>query len=278
MLGFLCYNFYMKKILFTLFGFLIVCGVCNASAFTEDYVDIAGSFVAEGKYSQALNYINKALMFENNNIQLREMKNDLTKILSGGNVGEVSIFERDFAFQQAEKFRLEKDFVKASMYYKKGIKENPEFASNYLGLAIVCYELKNFQEAKNNLNIYLAKEPRSDFGFMLRAKTNLSLGETPSALRDIKSADVLFSNSEYKLLEGIILTEMGKYSQARDILNKLSEELQLYSIYKYLGICEFRLGNYKSSVMNFERAIILFEDDKSILPLYNEAKRMSNEG
>ncbi len=267
----------MRSLILLFFLFGLSAGSCLASALTEDYIDIASSFVKEGKYSQAINYINKALMLEPNNSKLIEMKNDLSQVSGLGSNFGVNLPVSDVDFSQAETFRVNRDYSKAIMFYKKGIKESPNYIPNYLGLAIVCYEMKNFQEAKDNLNIYLSKEPRSDFAYMLRAKTNMNLGETPSALRDIKSADAIFSNSEYKLTEAIILTEMGKYSQARDILNKLSEEIQVYILFKYLGICDLKLGNYKSAVMNFDRAIILFEDDKTILPMYNEAKRMSNE-
>lgn len=267
----------MKKLLLVLLLVLTTGSITYSSALTEDYIDIATSFAKEGKYSQALNYINKALAVEPQNQHIIDLKNDLLKI-TGQKPQTDNTFALNNSYIQAENFRIYKDYTKAITFYKKGISENPNFTPNYLGLAVVCYEMKNFQEAKKNLDIYLNKEPRSDFGFMLRAKTNMNLGETQSALRDIKSADALFSNPEYKLTEAIILTETGKYQQAHDILNNISDEIQTYIVFKYLGICDYKLGDYKNAVLNFDRAIILFEDDKSILPMYNDAKRKSHEG
>lgn len=272
----LCYNFFMKRIILTAIIAILTAGYVNAGALTEDYIDIASSFAKEGKYSQALNYINKALAIEPQNARIVEMKNDLLKITGQGN-SVTNLTNNNATYLDAENARIERDYSKAVVFYKKGIKENPDFLPNYLGLAITCYEMKNFQEAKNNLDTYLNKEPKSDFAYMLRAKTNMNLGETQSALRDIKSADSLFSNAEYKLTEAVILTELGKYEQARDILTKLSEKIQTYIVFKYLGICDLKLGDYKNAVLNFDRAIILFEDDKTILPMYNEAKRKNNE-
>lgn len=235
----------MKKIVLTLLIAIFTATGVQASALTDDYVDIAASYVKEGKYSQALGYINKALGVEPQNLQLIDMKNDLLKAMGQGAISS----------------------------------QRPASNGNeiYLQTAVSNYERKNFQQAKNNLDTYLSKQPKSDFAFMLRAKTNLNLGEPQSALRDIKSAEAIYSNPEYLLTEAIILTEMGKYEQARKILEKISENIQTYMVFKYLGACDYKLGDYKNAVMNFDRAILLFEDDKTILPMYNDAKRKNNE-
>ena len=235
----------MKRMVLTAIIAIFTAGLANAGALTDDYVDIAASYVKDGKYSQALGYINKALNIEPQNFQLIEMKNDLLKVM-GQNVI---------------------------------VSQRPMTTGNetFLQNAIDCYNKKNFQGAKNNLDTYLNKMPKSDFGFMLRAKTNLNLGEPQSALRDIKSAEAIYSNPEYLLTEAIILTEIGKYEQAKKILTKLSENIQTYLVFKYLGVCDYKLGDYKNAVLNFDRAIILFEDDKTILPMYNDAKRKNNE-
>lgn len=235
----------MKRIVLTALIAIFTAAGAPASVLTDDYVDIAASYVKEGKYSQALGYINKALGVEPQNLQLLDMKNDLLKAM-----GQAAISS-----------------------------QRPAATGNepHLQAAVSNYERKNFQQAKNNLDTYLTKNPKSDFAFLLRAKTNLNLGEPQSALRDIKSAQAIYSNPEYLLTEAIILTEMGKYDQARKILTKISENIQTYMVFKYLGTCDYKLGDYKNAVMNFDRAILLFEDDKTILPMYNEAKRRYNE-
>lgn len=264
----------MKRIVLSLILLGFSTGIVNAGALTEDYIDIASSYVKEGRYTQALGYINKALALEPQNNRLIEMKNDLAKIL-GQNVSFTNpTVSGDENFILAENARIAKDLNKAITLYKKGINENPQFAPNYLGLAITCYEMKNFQEAKYNLDYYLTKERNSDFALMLRAKTNMNLHNTQFALSDIQAANAISSNVEYKLTEGIILTELGQYSKAREILSKVSEEVHTYIVFKYLGTCDYKLGDYKNAVLNFDRAILLFEDDRTFIPMYNEAKRI----
>ena len=270
----------MKKLFLVGFIILFSSNIAQASALTEDYVDIASSFAREGEYNQSMTYINKALMIEPQNTELIDMKNSLLKILGQKVSGmkQSEIFQYNEAYLDAVNACNDRNYSKAISLYKKSLKEKPNFTSAYLGQAIANYELKNFQEAKRNLDIYLEKEPQSDIAYLLRAKTNMNLGEPQSALRDIKSAQVYSCNIENKLIEAVILTEMGKYQQARDILLPISEDIQLYIVFKYLGICDYKLGNYSSATLNFSRAIILFEDDKTILPMYNDAKRKCNEG
>lgn len=268
----------MKRIILSLFLVCFLAGLnVQAGALTEDYIDIASSYVKDGKYSQALGYINKALAVEPQNNRLLEMKNDLSKIMGLESINFPSqSSSTDENYIQAENYRIARDYSKAIVFYKKGINENPQFAPNYLGLAITCYEMKNFQEAKYNLDYYLTKERNSDFALMLRAKTNMNLKNTQFALQDIQAANAICQNLEYKLTEGIILAELGRYKEARAILNKISQEIRIYIVFKYLGTCDYKLGDYRNAVLNFERAILLFDDDKTILPMYNDAKSKSN--
>ena len=199
----------MKNFILIAIISIVSANLTHASASTEDYTDIATAYIKEGKYSQALTYINKALTLESQNPQLLEMRNGLFRIAGiTSNVNGEKLNNHQ-AFIQAENFRKEKDFQKAIIIYQKIITEDANFSPAYLGLAIANYETKNFLSAKNNLNVYLNANPKSDFAYMLRAKTNLNIGEGQSALRDIKSADAIFSNPEYKLTEAIILTEQG---------------------------------------------------------------------
>lgn len=110
---------------------IFTAGFANAGALTDDYVDIAASYTKDGKYSQALSYINKALNIEPQNFQLIEMKNDLLKVM-GQNVI---------------------------------VSQRPMTTGNetFLQNAIECYNKKNFQGAKNNLDTYLNQNAKIRF-------------------------------------------------------------------------------------------------------------------
>ncbi|MBO7672708.1 tetratricopeptide repeat protein [bacterium] len=233
----------MRKLILLLIGVLLSTNFGWSSALTDDYVDIASSFVQEGKYSQAMNYINKALDIERDNILLINMQKDLYKLMG-----------RDDIF-------LSFDVLSGG--------------DEYLSTAIYYYDQCKYREAKEILNKYIEKMPKSDFAYMLRAKTNLSIDEVPSALRDIKSAQAISNNAEYELVEALILYKSGKYAQCKNILKRLSEDVQIYNVYKYMGLSDFKLGNYKEAVESFDRAILLSDDDKTIMQSYNEAKRLS---
>lgn len=235
----------MKKIFFIVLGLILTCNLSFCSDLTDDYIDIAASLVQDGKYSQALSYINKAIEIENTP-KLYNMRNDLYKILGRDDI---------------------------NLTFENQIPD--DHSSNYLKMAIACYDRGNFHEAKNNLNKYIELMPKSDFAYMLRAKTNMNIDETPSALRDIKSAQTISDNYEYRIVEAIILYKSEKFAQSRDILNELSNDVQVFNVYKYLGLNNFKLGNYKEAVANFDIALLLSDEDKTIMQTYNEAKRMS---
>lgn len=209
----------------------------------DDYVDIASSLVQEGKYSQALNYINKALDLDRNNAKLINLQGDIYKLMGREDV--------------------------PLMFDSSMPREN------YLADAVLLYENGNYRIAKDRLTKYLESMPRSDFAYMLRAKVNMGLDEMPSALRDIKSAQAISDNMEYDFVEAMILYNTGKYAQAKDILTNLADSIQIFSVYKYLGLSNFKLGNYKEAVSNFDKALLLSDEDKTIIDAYNEAKRLS---
>lgn len=232
---------YAGFLLFLSLFFAVNSGFC--SALTDDYVDIASSLVQDGKYSQALNYINKAIEIDSTDKNLLDKRNSLYKLMGRSDLANSSKIA--------------------------GI------ADNDLIYAVENYNAGRFKEAKVNLDNYLTKMPKSDFAYMLRAKTNMNLDESQSALRDIKSAQTISNNPEYRLVEALILYNNGKYAQSRDILDELSNDIQIYNVYKYLGLNNFKLGDYKAAVQNFDKAILLYDEDKTLMQTYNEAKRMS---
>ena len=65
---------------------------------------------------------------------------------------------------------------------------------------------------------------------------------------------------------------MKRYQQAKDKLEKLTDEIQTAEIYKYIGFSHAGLGNFSDAAINLEKSLILFEDDKTVNAKYNEIK------
>ena len=126
----------MKKFILSLILTILSAGFVRASALTEDYIDISTSYVKDGKYTQALTYINKALTIEPQNTVLIKMKNDLSNIIGVPTFSNTNSFNTNPTFIHAENFKSQKDFAKAIIFYKKTINENPNFSAAYF---IICY-------------------------------------------------------------------------------------------------------------------------------------------
>ena len=86
------------------------------------------------------------------------------------------------------------------------------------------------------------------------------------------TAIALENSLDYRLLEGKILYNMKRYSQAKEKLEKLTDEIQTAEVYKYLGLCNAELGNYNEAIDSLDKSIILFDDDKLVNTKYNEIK------
>lgn len=96
----------MKRFV-TVLTIILTAGFVHAGVLTEDYIDIASSYVKDGKYSQALGYINKALALEGQNSRLLEMKNDLSKIMGQPSINFPSqSSSTDENYIQAENYRI----------------------------------------------------------------------------------------------------------------------------------------------------------------------------
>ena len=56
---------------------------CIASEITEDYFDMATSYCIEGKYADALSYLDKILAVEPDNKTISDLRNGLKQIING---------------------------------------------------------------------------------------------------------------------------------------------------------------------------------------------------
>ena len=161
-------------------------------------------------------------------------------------------------------------------------------AMNYLNKALAA-EPGNMKvkELKSGLERIMAKQPAgtqvsskpnsSDVSLALMAKANLEAGKYTDAEFDINRALQMNDDITYKFIKGKILYQEGRYKEAKAILEPMTNEFKTSELFKYIGLCDYGMGNYTDALMNLDKAIILSDEDKTLEAKYNEIKmRMQN--
>ena len=290
----------MKKFILLILMFPML-GVC-ASEITEDYMDIATNYCTYGKYSDAINYIDKVLKLEPLNSEAKELKNTLLRITNpniqsyltstnqilnqaqnyknkGNRAAQMQILSsmpNDYwaNYFLAELNREDNNFDNAVFYYRKAIELKPNYSQSYLGLGKTYLDNKEFQNAVDMFSKYLTYNKNSDIAYALRADAYLNMNYIIEAEEDIKKALKIEENISYLLIEAKILYYKGNYDEARQKLNILSRNVQTSEVYKYLGLCDYAQSDYRNALLNLDKAIILSDDDKELISTYNNVKMM----
>lgn len=298
----------MKKILLTGLFFTLLFTTAIADEITEDFLDIAASYCIQGNYTEAVNYIDKAIAHEPNNLNLQAIKNGIFRIQDPNSKSYLTINNpqvktaEDFkhagskngefealtsganaknpwaTYYLAEYYRTNKQYNTALNYYDKTLELKAGFAQCYLGITLTLMEMHNYEAALNAIAYYLDKCPKSDLGYALRAEINLHLRNYVDAEADIITALSISDDIEYKLLEGEILYHRGSYKAAKEKLSALTGSLKTAELYKYLGLCDYALKDYNNALLNLNNSIILSDDDIEVKNKYNEVKNKLTNG
>lgn len=288
----------MKKLFIMLLIFPCLCAFSNE--ITEDYFDIATNYATYGKYNDAIIYIDKILQIEPYNTDAKELKNTLLRLnnpniqsyLTSKNatlnkafsekkignteeqISSLMSLPNDFwsNYFLAEYYR-ENNLEKSIYCYQKSIELKPNYSQSYLGLAIAYFNNKQFQNSIDTINKYITFNQKSDFAYALRAQANMNLNYLIEAQDDIKKALAIDENISYLLIEAKILYYKGNYDLAREKFNLLSRNVQTSEVYKYLGLCDYAESDYPNAMLNLDKAIILSDEDKSLISTYNDIKK-----
>ncbi len=289
----------MKK--FILLCLIFPCLFVSANELTEDYMDIATNYCTYGKYNDAMSYINRILQLEPDNSEVKELKNTLLRVMNpniesyltstnsnlnqafslkkaGNRTGQIEILSRQNDFWSnyflAEYYRNNNDYQNAIKYYQNSIGLKPNYSQSYLGLGKTYIEAKDYLKAIDTLTKYLSYNKNSDIAYALRAEANMNMNYIIEAEEDIKKALDIEENISYLLIEAKILYFKGAYDDARQKLNLLSRNVQTSEVFKYLGMCDYAQNDYKNALLNFNKAIILSDEDKQLISTYNNLKSM----
>lgn len=281
---------------------IIIGTTVTASEITDDYLDIAKNYCAVGSYKSAISYLDKILRIEPNNKNAYDLKHGLEYIISGNKNSYITRNNRQL--MQAEDYKLAGNLqgeintllaesnrgnywatyflgehylenenpAEALKYYEKSINQNVHFSQCNLKIAQCYFALGKFVQANGYLNQYLAFNPEDDYAYALRAKINFNQGLYSDAENDIITASALNEDITYKFLYGKILYERRNLRESRKVLSALTSDIKTAELYKYIGLCDYELGDYNNALLNLDKAIILSDDDISLNNKYNEVK------
>ena len=275
----------------------------GANEMTEDYMDIATNYCTYGKYKDAISYIEKILLIEPDNAEAKELKNTLLRItnpniksylastnqninqaiakkMSGDKNGQLAALEgtNDFwsNYFLAEYYRDNNNPLNAINYYQKAIELKPNYSQSYLGLGKAYLDSKDYLKAIDTFNKYLSYNKNSDIAYALKSEANLNMNYIIEAEEDITKALNIEENISYLLIKAKILYYKGDYDNARELLQLLSRNVQTAEVYKFIGMCDYAQNDYKNALLNFNKAIILSDDDNQLNSTYNNLKNMLN--
>jgi len=160
-------------------------------------------------------------------------------------------------------FKELKDYTKAIQFFEKAIKIQPNFIDSYINLGIVFKELGNFNKAIFYFQETIKAHPQN-----IKAHQNLmesyeNLNQEEELKKAILNAKKLISDDPIiRLYEGIILYNVNKFLEAKNILEKISfsakdikNESKRVLI---LGNCYDRIGDNKKAYNYFVEANNLF--------------------
>ena len=298
----------MKKLLLTSLLLFIPFMPALADDITEDFLDIAADYCIQGNYTEAVNYVNKAIAHEPNNTNLTAIKEGIYRIQnrnaksyltinnpeiktaeeykkSGNKTKEIEALTAGVnaqnpwaTYYMAEYYRSVKQYNTALNYYDKTLALKAGFAQCYLGITLTLMEMRNYEAALNAIRYYIDRCPKSDLGYAMRAEINMYLKNYVDAEADIITALSISEDIEYKLLEAEILYYRGNYKSAKEKLTALSENFKTAELYKYLGLCDYALKDYNNALLNLNNSIILSDDDIDVKNKYNEVKNKLTNG
>ena len=131
-----------------------------------------------------------------------------------------------------------------------------------------------FQSLINPIDKYLSFNPDDDLAYAIKSRAEFELGMISEAKNDNDIARKINDCPEYKFDQAKILYRQGNYKEALKIFKNLLNDIQTSKIYEYMGLCDMAVGSYVEALSNFDKAILLSDDDEYLEIKYNEAKQL----
>lgn len=295
----------MKKILLSLILTFMICAPVLANEMEDDYLDIAGNYCVTGDYKSAMEYLDKILRINPSNKHAQDLKSGLNHVITHDNksfIDNVSPLVRQameykrvgdetsewntlvkatgdsnayIAYYYLGNFyRSKKEYKSALNAYSASSSARTDFAPAYLGTAIVLFETGQYNSAINPLDKYLSFNPEDDLAYAMKSRAEFELGMLVQANDDNAIAIGINDCPEYRFDRAKILYRQGHYKESKQLFKSLLNDIQTSKIYEYMGLCDLALKDYTSALTNFDRAILLTNDDEYLEIKYNETKQL----
>ena len=294
----------MKKFLL---GLIILTALFNTTAFAneveDDYFDIAGNYCVVGDYNSAMEYLDKILKINPSNQRAINLKKGLSHVISkdkksfidntapsvktamefkriGNEREELRYLIKGTQEQNSylayyylgNFYRSKKAYKDAIDAYNASSSARTDFAPAYLTTAIVLYETGQYNSAINPIDKYSTFNPEDDLAYAVKSRIEFAMGMLNESKSDLQKAIEINDCPDYQFDMAKILYKEGKYQESKDLFKSLLNDIQTSKIYEYMGLCDYALGNYKSALTDFDRAILLTVNDDYLEARYNEIK------
>lgn len=133
---------------------------------------------------------------------------------------------------------------------------------NQLIDAEYTYQSKEYYDALYLLNRLIDAKPRYNKALVLRAKVNVALNDTKSAIDDLTMVIGIQKDSEYLQLRADIYFQEGKYTKA---LGDYNEALELnplsLKLYYERALVNYKLKDYNAAQKDIKRYITYLDKD-----------------
>lgn len=296
----------MKKIILSVILILSICTIPVISSEVEDdYFDIAANYCVFGNYNSAMEYLDKILTINPNNQRAMNLKKGLAHVISGDKSSFVEnvnpLIKQAMEYkrtgdEQAELrtlmqatqgsnsylayyylgnlYRLKKDYQHALDAYNSSTSARADFAPSYLASAIVLYEIGKYEAVINPIDKYLTFNPNDDLAYALKSRAEFALGNLSASKADNDKAIEINDCPEYQFDRAKILYKQAQYKDSKELFKKLLPNIQTSKIYEYMGLCDYALQDYINALMDFDKAILLSNNDDYLEAKYNEIKKL----
>lgn len=297
----------MKKLLLSTILLLICCNIncAYSNEIEDDYFDIAANYCVVGDYSSAMQYLDKILTINPSNQNAQDLKKGLSHVISGDkksfieNVSPAikqSMEYKRIGDEQSEYrtlleatqgqnaylayyylgnfYRDKNDYSRAIDAYNASSSSRSDFAPAYLASAIVLVDMGKYESALNPIDKYLMFNPKDDLAYAIKSRAEFAAGRFQAAKDDNNMAISLNDCPDYQFDRAKILYMENSYKDAKNLFSSLLKDIQTSKIYEYMGLCDYAMGDYYSALNNYDKAILLSNDDEYLEARYNEIKNI----